>query len=812
MSTAIVAEDEVWPVCGRILAVSEDGRRLTLNRTSIMFHAGMFIVPEAYDPSGEYDDAVTLLVDEVLDNVVVLAESAPSAYTSQSFFTVPRVTPDDPSQFNRMDCVNIIHALHRELTSDEFVECKDNAQRLLSMGVTAVDNGSPEAIISMYESVIANMNIIQEKSKSFKLYNCEGHVADACTRKLNSIRTIQNRLFYAAYAERALLRAAAGGASASGPAVEKPFWNFGIETEETKSPSTELVEYFLELAWRLNLRHKKDLVYERIMTVVDVWRPLPDNPDCEECSDLACFAEDITMARARCGRHRHARDVDCRLVEEDDQMRMREDERKSTITPTQAWAPKIEHGSTVDISTWMHRNVDQHSQSTLFNKFITNYSQGGRTCVKYMSTANSPLFPEFAPDPKKFSFQNGVYDIRDNRFYAYGSTSMPDCCCVNHIDEYFDPAWTEIELSELSVPGYDQIVASQDYNDEMRTWLDVFLGRLFFSVGEFDNWEKFLVIKGWAATGKSTIAKAILKIFGASNVGNIPANCEEQWALASVHDKRVWLCTELKKDWRFPTAVLQSMISGEVVPVHVKNMTAVDIQWRIQGAAFGNEEPTAWQNDTMKALHRRIIPFPFDISPKTQDPTVQKRFMKSTGRFLVRLVRRYIRMAMVTVGERSVDDMLPDRLRDSRTEFLRRTQPLIRFLEETRDIILAPADIRHLIQSADARRPATAIESVASIPDSNHIDDLKHDWRMRMTEVTSRFKDWWVENNLGKTVPSINQKSVYGVATAHLNLSVERDDAEKQDYLYGVKAVTTMRSAGYQNVMFGYTAGGEGAL
>jgi hypothetical protein len=803
----VLAEDETWPVCGTITSMSDDGRRVSLNCTSSMFHVGMFIVPEAYDPERNYDDATVLGVADIDGNTLHLTAAVDRSIVGSKFFTVPRVTPDDPSQFNRMDLINVLHALHRELRSDEFVTSREHRLRVLC--ISGEDNGSPEAMLTAYKAIVGHMSIVQEKCSQHKLYNCEGHVAETCTRMLNEIRTIQNRLFEAEYAERALLRVAASGIAGSG-SDEKytSMWNFSLVDEEKKSDYTELLEYFLRAFWQHSLRHKGQLVYERITTIVDSWRPMADNPICADCEEPACFAPDVSMARIRCSKHRAPGDVDCRLVEEDGVMRMHEDERKSSVEPTQAWTPKIEHGSTVDIRTMMHRFVDQHSQTALFNKFISYYSKGVATCVSYMSTANNPLFPAYAPDPKKFSFQNGVYDIKDNRFYEYGSGTVPDCCCVNHVEEYFDTAWTEVPLEELPVPGYDHIVASQDYNAEMRMWLDVFLGRLFFAVGEFDSWEKFLVIKGWAATGKSTIAKALLKIFGPSNVGNIPANCEEQWALASVHDKRVWLCTELKKDWRFPTAVLQSMISGEVVPVHVKNQTAVDIQWRIQGAAFGNEEPTSWQNDTQKAMFRRTLPFPFDISPKTQDPTVQKKFMKNTGRFLVRLVRSYLQMAMVTVGERSIDDMLPERLKDSRTEFLRRTQPLIRFLEETRDIILAPADIRKLIQSWDGPRTAAAASSVASIPDVHQIMDLKNDWRMRMSEVAGRFKDWWIENNLGKTVPSINSKSVYGVATTHLQLSVERDDAEKQDYLYGVKAVTTMRSSGYQNVAFGYTGAG----
>ena len=842
-----VMADESWPVMGSITRVSANCRVLYLNRTSSLFHVGMFLVPREYEPDGNYDSLSAADLMEVADvdgNVVTLVAPAPKDIDGSSFFTLPRVTPDNPADFNRVDCIQLLHALHKEYKSEEFLE--DRKYRLEIMRLPMEDDGTPEVMLAAYQSVLSNMNILQERCLQHGLYNGRGAVEEKVTRMLNEVRTIQNRMFEAEYSLRGLERASRSSVPISADDRYQSLWNYDASVQEKRSDNTEILEYFLRVAYNSQMRHRGGNMYERILTTVDAWKPLSDNPlctsmvkcqsaaccfgpdetdgRCEEhrqeevgerrpagaalccdfrrCQGLACFAPGAgggSGHRARCQVHRQESDVDDRLVEEDGVMRIHEDERRSSVQPTQAWRPLMEHGGVMSINTWLHRHVDQFSQSGLWNKLISSYGKVVSTCVSYMTQANHSLFPEFAPDPKKFSFQNGVYDIRTNRFYAYGTQEVPDCCCVNHIDEYFDQAWVDMPVHTLTVPGYDQIVASQDYTPEVRQWLDVFLGRLFFAVGEFDRWEKFLVIKGYAATGKSTIAKAIVKLFGASNVGNIPANCEEQWALASVHGKRVWLCTELKKDWRFPTAVLQSMISGEVVPVHVKHQTAVDIEWTIQGAAFGNEEPTAWQNDTMNALHRRVILLPFDVAPKTQDPTIQKKFMKNTGRFLVRLVRTYLAVAM---QHAAIDELLPARLKAARSEFLRRTQPLIRFLDESADIVLASAEVRRMIQDP----PPAAGEADPAAP---AVKELRLVWRMRMSELMSRFKDWWIENNLGKVVPSITSKSVYGAATTHLNLSVERDPEERQDYMYGVKPLTTMR-AGHADMMFGYR-GGEGA-
>ncbi len=837
---AVIA-DEKWPVVGSIIRASDTRRRLELNRTSSLFHAGMYLIARPYDPAADYDGVDSMLVEEVDGNVVHLSAPAPAGVEGCAFFTIPRATPENPADFNKMDCVNIMYALHRDFRSERFIE--DRAYRLETMHIPSEEESStPEAMVAAYHGVIATMNILQEKCVHFKLYNGVGPVEEAVTRMLNEMRTIQNRVFESEYALRGLERAVRSTAGDQYVSL----WNFTMAAEDKKSDYTEILEYFLKEAWLQNLRHRNGLVYERIMTTVDTWKAPESNAICTAsnkcqvsalyfsaagegacaahrgeahrvekpgsaavcshqipCHAYAAFCSAGSSVRVRCPAHRGVTDKDGRLAEENGVLRIQADERTTTVEATQAWRPKMEHGNTMSIHTWLHRNVDQHTQVTLFNKFISSYSQVIKTCVSFIQHANSVLFSEFTPDGKKFSFQNGIYDIRENRFVEYGSQAVPNCCCVNHIDEYFDPAWCHLPLSALAVPGYDQIVDSQEYTAEVRMWLDVFLGRLFFAVGEFDQWEKFLVVKGYAATGKSTIAKAVVQLFGASNVGNIPANCEEQWALASVYGKRVWLCTELKKDWRFPSAVLQSMVSGEVVPVHVKNQTAVDIQWTIQGAAFGNEEPTAWQNDTMNALYRRVILLPFDISPRTQDPAIAKKFLRNTAIFLVRLVRTYMEVATTKA---SIDDILPARLKEARAEFVRRTQPFIRFLEETPDIGLAPADVRQFI---NAPVDAAAAGAGCDGPGGSSREDLRLVWRMRMSEVAARFKDWWIENNLGKVVPVVTSKGVYGTPVKHLNLAVERDEVERQDYLYGAKPMTSLR-AGHADVTFGYR-GGDGA-
>jgi hypothetical protein len=821
-------DDGDWPVKGKVLAAA--GRRLTLDRTSCNYHDGMFLVLgkpyKAYDPDTDADmgeDLVPLLVESVTGNVVVLAEVPHGPVVNQTFYTLPRVTPSDISDFKAMDLMNLLQGLRAELKSKECIESNAvrNSKGLEIMGVTATeDDGGAPVMEKAWASCQRSMTVIKEKCLENGVMGGDSELCKRNEKLFTELLTIQSRLFEAEYNRRSFL-AAAQGSAVSDTYVSTLFAFQAESTEDKKSSSTELMNYFLRLAGRSNLMHKGDIVYQQIYTTVYQWKPLPDNPRCESCSEYACFAAEVSECRARCVRHQFITDTDCRLFADNDAKpgyrRMHEDETLEHHVKTRAWCPMMYNGSVMDVRTWINLQIDQHTQPELWNKFFTYYGVGVATCERYISTANHPSFPAFRPDRNLFSFQNGMYDIRANKFYSYIGESLPEnACCVHHVDAYFDPKWTEIDLADLRVPGYDDILDGQEYDVDMCNWLDTFLGRLFFPLGEFDMWEKLPVIKGWAATGKSTIAKAVMNLMGISNVGNIPANCEPQYALATVFDKFMWVCLEMCKTWAFPAAVLQSMISGEGVSVHAKHKTAVDVTWRAPGLAVGNDVPLSWvSGDGMGQLGRRVVPFPFDKAPANQDPTVQKRFMGNLGRFLVRITRRYLHTTLVVVREMTVDDKLPARLKASRSDFMKSTNPLLQFLEDSSDVILAPEDVRQILKLADANaapKPRgsgsagtlTVPGTVTSVSDHAVIHDLKMEWRIKLSDLNIKFREWWTMNGLPRNPPSAQSKTVYDSVVKQLGVVVQRDPADRNEYMIGVKASSSGRSQ--QAIVFGYAA------
>jgi hypothetical protein len=62
---------------------------------------------------------------------------------------------------------------------------------------------------------------------------------------------------------------------------------------------------------------------------------------------------------------------------------------------------------------------------------------------------------------------------------------------------------------------------------------EVLLGRLFYPVGKFDNWQVMPFLKGDANTGKSTVLNLIRSMFPAGSVGVITASQEAKFGLES---------------------------------------------------------------------------------------------------------------------------------------------------------------------------------------------------------------------------------------------------------------------------------------
>jgi hypothetical protein len=367
----------------------------------------------------------------------------------------------------------------------------------------------------------------------------------------------------------------------------------------------------------------------------------------------------------------------------------------SCRTPTKTWVPEVRRGMGLNTrprtcGDLVVDALDVRQQNRVMWETYVSAGNARVALQDYLRETQDPKFPLHTPMTCLFAFNNGMYSIEENRFCPYGA--LPNRWAtqgaINFVAEHFDPLWTRQPLDALGVPGYDDILRTQGYKPDTVAYLDAFLGRLLYPAKKYDHWQLAIVFLGTAGSGKSSVARAVAMLLRDQNVGNLPSNCEEQWAVATLTGKICVMCTEMKQDFRLPNSVLQTMIAGEPVTVHEKFKNAFDIEsWESQLMLVGNVMPTAWYVDEGSPMQRRAMVFHANIKPSSQDPSIQARFYGNLGPFLVRISRRYMELVARVDASRDAGgkcharDFMPDQVVAFNNAFKNETSTAAVFLD-----------------------------------------------------------------------------------------------------------------------------------
>ena len=120
----------------------------------------------------------------------------------------------------------------------------------------------------------------------------------------------------------------------------------------------------------------------------------------------------------------------------------------------------------------------------------------------------------------------------------------------------------------------------QGWNDDVKRWMYIMLGRLTFRLNEADTWQVIPFCKGIAQSGKSTLLNYVTKLFyEPSDISVMANNIEEKFGLSSIYQANLFIGPEIKHDFRIDQAEFQSLVSGEEIQIARKNKNAVTIQW-----------------------------------------------------------------------------------------------------------------------------------------------------------------------------------------------------------------------------------------
>lgn len=263
-----------------------------------------------------------------------------------------------------------------------------------------------------------------------------------------------------------------------------------------------------------------------------------------------------------------------------------------------------------------------------------------------------------------FSFNNGVYDAYNDMMYAYHD-GIPDHFVAS---KYFDTSMPVTcphgtGFRDVQTPVLDGILIHQKFNLEtcdccdgphvpakyrgdpeapgfnVIDWIYVFMGRMIYAIGEFDTWQTLMFMKGKAGTGKSTLGKVISYLYNPVDVAVLSNNIETKFGLSGIYEALIYLCYEVKKDFRLDQGEMQSMISGEPISIAIKNQDPKSITWMSHGFFMGNEIPR-WV-DNSGSISRRIVLALFDTFVTDGDPGLFEKLQAEMGNIIVKINRAY---------------------------------------------------------------------------------------------------------------------------------------------------------------------------
>lgn len=350
--------------------------------------------------------------------------------------------------------------------------------------------------------------------------------------------------------------------------------------------------------------------------------------------------------------------------------------------PTHAWKPVF------PLQRFVYKMIDKNTNYEQWCN-LTSSRDSVRSVLSYLSNSEDPEFPLLSPDRHLFAFRNGLYFAKQNTFYPYDTAPQSaDKVAVKYFDAYFDyqEYFSEnTDWYDIPTPHFQSILDYQKWPEEVcRIWYAM-MGRCIYNVGEMDGWQVLPFIKGPANCGKSTMGKITANFYNAQDVGIMSNNIETKFGLVNIFTKLIFMCYEVKENFRVDQADLQCIISGEDMYLAVKNKDPVMGLWKVPGMLFGNES-ARWV-DAAGSMSRRLLTFECKYTVKEVNPLLSKLISQEMAAIIYKANTAYLDLAQ-DFGNKNIWDILPEQFKHAQAAMARSISPLRAFIETSDSLVI----------------------------------------------------------------------------------------------------------------------------
>jgi hypothetical protein len=306
------------------------------------------------------------------------------------------------------------------------------------------------------------------------------------------------------------------------------------------------------------------------------------------------------------------------------------------------------------------------------------------TTKELLSPRGNPTYVELLSVTSAIiSFQptsNGMLNIISGELEYYGN--LPSGISPRH---YINQTCS---FENLETPMFDKIIKYQLDNEEsdvegespVYMYMLGLIGRLFYDVGEFDNFDVMPFVVGDTNTGKSTLTDIVSAMFAPGSVGVVDSSHETIFGLQSMHGKEVIVSPETPENManHLSSDKFKKMICGEMVAVPVKHSVAENIRWKVPMIMCGNDYPR--YSDERGSISKRLAIFSFTRYVKDQDSSLKHKIINEELSALVVKCLRAYRALLHRTGTRGFWDVCPDYFKENVSSMHESTDYVYMFL------------------------------------------------------------------------------------------------------------------------------------